>query len=89
MADKGKEFPFANPPRDITLPSDPQGLTVGAYPRSLYKFAKEDGEGVVVVAWAGKEPIYNEHVVAADAKAAADYEAQGYAGAPVLKAAKK
>lgn len=78
------DFHAAKPDKDIT---DPNNLRAsGTLPAMVYRFTEHAGDAIVV-AWAGKLPIYNDMLRVTDADTLAARIAEGWAPAPQLSSA--
>lgn len=85
------DFNNLDPKKDVT---DPKGTKDPNFPRHVHKHVavakKEDApEGSLVVAWAGKQPIYNVFLSVNNADELAAALKDGYEDQPVVPSAKK
>lgn len=84
------DFNQAAPPETITNPaaSTPKGAPFPAHLYKLVELAKDEkpveGDGVLVVAWREKTPVYNAMISVADAKARDAAIDDGYSETPVV-----
>lgn len=85
------DFDNLNPKKNVT---DPKGSGDALFPRHVHKHVAvakpaDAPEGALVVAWAGKQPIYNEFLSVNNADELAAALKDGYEDQPVVPAAKK
>lgn len=77
------DFDSLEPKKPITDPKN-QGVLLAELPRHLYKFASEEGDDTIIVAWKGKKAIHNSRTIVNTQKEKAAALKYGYGLQPVL-----